>query len=271
MRIAIKLGYLGDGFYGYQRQPDRRTVEGCLIESLLEADLISDIRESRFASAGRTDRGVSALGQVISFDLVGTQRAVCRRLNSKLPRDIFAWAQAEVPEGFDPRRGAGYRSYMYSLTTINVEPEEIRRFCGLFTGTHDFSQFSRPSGRQTIRTVDEITVLEGDNLMLMFRAQSFLWMQVRKMVTGLLSLAGGELRPEEVRDALGGHHLAIAPAPAENLILQDIHYPGTDFQIEDDCVAGAKEFLDESISRLEVGLSVRRRIMAGLLDNAPVA
>jgi tRNA pseudouridine38-40 synthase len=268
--MAIKLGYLGDGFFGYQRQPDRRTVEGCLIESLREAGLISDTRTSRFASAGRTDRGVSALGQVISFDLSGAQRAVCRRLNSKLPRDIFAWAQAEVPDGFDPRRGAGSRTYVYSLAMIDVDPKEIHRYCGLFTGTHDFSQFSRPSGRQTTRTVDEIAVLEGDHVMVRFRAQSFLWMQVRKMVTGLISLASGDLVPEEVEAALGGRRLAIAPAPAENLILQDIHYPDTDFRIEEGCVDGAKEFLNESISRLEVGLSVRRRILAGLLD-APVA
>lgn len=271
MRIAVKLGYLGDGFHGYQRQPGKRTVEGCLIEALEESGLIADVKTSRFSSAGRTDRGVNALGQVISFDLEGAGKATCRRLNSRLPGGIFAWGHAAVPGSFDPRRGARSRTYTYLLHGEDVDAGEIRMHTGLFTGTHDFSQFSRPSERKDMRSVDEIEVVAGDPILLVFRARSFLWMQVRKMVTGLTSLARGELEPGEVQDALRGKRLAVAPAPAENLILFDIDYPGVDFEVDGACIGSAKEFLNESISRLEAGLSVRREIMAGLLENAPVA
>ena len=269
--MAVKLGYLGDGFHGYQRQPGKRTVEGCLIEALEETGLIADVKASRFSSAGRTDRGVNALGQVVSFDLEGTGKAACRRLNSMLPGDVFAWGQTAVPDTFDPRRGAISRAYTYLLRGKDIDPGEIRMHTDLFTGTHDFSQFSRPSERNNKRSVDEIEVVDGDPIILVFRARSFLWMQVRKMVTGLTSLARGELEPGEVSNALRGKRLAVAPAPAENLILFDIDYPGVDFEVDGACVCSAKEFLNESISRLEAGISVRRKIMGGLLENAPVA
>ena len=72
-------------------------------------------------------------------------------------------------------------------------------------------------------------------------------MQVRKMVAVLNSMVLGELEPEEVKSALEGtQRLAVAPAPGENLILWDVSYKGIDFRVEESCVAGAKEFLEEA-------------------------
>lgn len=66
-KVALKVAYIGTDFHGFQRQPDNKTVEGELISALREANLIDDLKDSGYAIAGRTDRGVHALGNVISF------------------------------------------------------------------------------------------------------------------------------------------------------------------------------------------------------------
>src|SRR5437667_12788730 len=68
MRVALKIAYDGRSFYGHQRQPDRRTVEGECIAALRSARLIRDPKEAFIRSASRTDRGVSAIGNFIAFD-----------------------------------------------------------------------------------------------------------------------------------------------------------------------------------------------------------
>ena len=66
-RTALKIGYIGTNFHGFQRQPDLRTVEEELIYHLRKLDYIDDLKKSRFRIAGRTDAGVHSLGNVISF------------------------------------------------------------------------------------------------------------------------------------------------------------------------------------------------------------
>ena len=66
-RTALKIGYIGTNFHGFQRQPNLRTVEEELIYHLRKLDYIDDLKKSRFRIAGRTDAGVHSLGNVISF------------------------------------------------------------------------------------------------------------------------------------------------------------------------------------------------------------
>ena len=66
-KVALKVAYIGTDFHGFQRQPDFKTVEGELIDALKNANLIDNPKDSGYAIAGRTDRGVHALGNVISF------------------------------------------------------------------------------------------------------------------------------------------------------------------------------------------------------------
>ena len=68
MRCALKFGYNGIGFFGYARQPNLRTVEGEIIKILTKEDLIEDAKRSFFRSASRTDKDVSSLGNVVSFN-----------------------------------------------------------------------------------------------------------------------------------------------------------------------------------------------------------
>jgi len=102
MRIALKIAYDGTRFYGFQRQPDLRTVEGDIIKVLKKLRIIEDVREANFKGASRTDRGVSAFGNVIAFDTAKPELTEPRILNHHL-RDIWILGKAEVPEDFHPR------------------------------------------------------------------------------------------------------------------------------------------------------------------------
>src|SRR5512136_2302696 len=88
MRLALRLSYLGDRFFGSQQQAEERTIEGEVITACRRLDLFSDWREARFAFAGRTDRGVHARGQVCAFDTQVPDRAR-EALSLQLPRDIW--------------------------------------------------------------------------------------------------------------------------------------------------------------------------------------
>ena len=265
MRVAVKIAYLGERYSGYQRQPGKKTVEGSILEALGESGLIRGISESRFASAGRTDRGVSALGQVIAFDLQEGEKALCRRINSKLPGDIVAWAKADVPESFHPRKSSISKTYLYLFDDADLDRGRLESACSIFVGTHDFSQFSRPCGRPTVRTVEQIWV-EGEHPARVFlKGRGFLWMQVRKMMKAVEFIARETIDPSAVRKALQGERsLAIEPAPAENLILWDVEYRGVEFAPDGPSVARAKEFLAASMRRLRLAIEVRRAILDGL-------
>ena len=272
MKVAVKLGYVGQGYYGYQRQPGRLTVEGCVIQALKECGLVPDPEKSEFASAARTDRGVSALGQVIAFRLAGPAKAIVKRLNSKLPPDIFAWASAEVDEGFNPRTHARSKTYLYLFDNPGVGASALESISKMFLGEHDFAQFCRPSERATLRSIDEIRVQDGRPIRVYFRAKGFLWTQVRKIISAMELVATGDLEEGEVRDALAGRaRLALAPAQPENLILWEIEYVDAPFRVEVDSLLRAKEFLEQSARTLELGIALRRTLLEGTAKGAPVA
>ncbi len=272
MRIALVVGYLGEAFSGYQRQPGRRTVEGCIIDALQRSGLMEDPGTSRFASAGRTDKGASALGQVVAFDVLPPTKAICARVNRELPKEIFAWSTAVVPTSFHPRRTPHEKTYLYVLKEDNLELDSLRGHAKLFEGEHSFAQFCRPSPRKTVRSIEEVRIEGRRPVLIYFTAKGFLWTQIRKMVAAIVMMARGQLDEARVRKALDGDGtLSLAPAPAENLILLGIEYPGIDFEVDDAGFKRAKEFLDESMIRLESAISVRETLLAGLSGRAPVA
>src|SRR3972149_2640718 len=113
VRVALKIAYDGRSFYGHQRQPVHRTVEGECLRALRAAGILRDPGEASFRSASRTDRGVSAIGNVIGFESALAPRAAIGAFNDRA-RDVWAWAVAAVPEGFHPRH-AVERWYRYHL------------------------------------------------------------------------------------------------------------------------------------------------------------
>jgi tRNA pseudouridine38-40 synthase len=261
MRVALRLGYVGEAYHGYQRQPDRPTVEGEVIGALIDANLITDPSSSGFRSASRTDRGVSAVFQVVSFDALEPAVAICERVNSELPDDIFALGWTEVREGFDPRRSAVSKTYIYLLQE-DIDPDSIRSRLVIFQGEHDFAQFSKPCGRRTVRSIEEVRFEPGKDRVF-FTAKGFLWYQIRKIIAAVQSMQKGELDEKDVRRALRGEaELSIQPAPAEYLVLWRIEYGQVTIPVSRESERRAKEFLNRSMTSLERRAAVRRTLLS---------
>ena len=220
MRLAFSVSYIGTGFFGSQVQARERTVEGEFIAACLRLGLFADFKAAGFVSAGRTDRGVHARGQVIAFSTEFPDRAIAA-LNAQLPPDCWCTGYAEVPDSFHPRYDAKSRTYRYYFAAPPGDVAAMDRAARLFTGTHDFSNFARVRDKNPVRTVRVASVGEEAGLVLFaVTADSFLWHQVRCMATALSQIGAGEEEPGCITALLAKEATrAIPPAPAEGLIL----------------------------------------------------
>ena len=252
MKLALRIAYDGTAFYGFQRQPDVRTVEGELIRVLKKLKIVESPEENDFKGASRTDRGVSAFFNVVSF--IPSERADLARpevLNHHL-RDVWVLGVSEVPEEFHPRFWARSKTYRYYLVNEGFDLERVLECARLFEGTHDFSAFARlEPGRDPVREVSSLRVLPRNGYYVIeVTGKSFLWEMVRRIVNALRFCGLGLLEPEEIREMLSGkYRKKVPPAPPENLVLWHIEYPGIKFKTDDRGLAKAKRDLFERYSR----------------------
>ncbi len=226
MRIALKFAYNGMNFSGYARQPGLRTVEQALLELLVDRKILTDVRESGFRTASRTDRGASALGNVCAFDTVLSKEEIITRLPNN-PTELFIYGIQEVTSGFYPRH-AIQRIYRYYLPQTDLNVECLLSAAALFTGEHNFQNFARVEPlKNPIRTIDTIILGETkDFLVLDFYAQTFLWNQIRRIVSALKKVGEAAISLHDVHSALEHPEKKIdfQVAPPEPLLLKDVLY-----------------------------------------------
>jgi len=221
MRVALKIAYDGGAFFGHQRQPDRRTVEGECLAALRAGKVLQDPRESFFRSASRTDRGVSAVGNVIAFDSALRSDAVVGVFNDHA-RDVWALAYADVPPAFHPRHAVErwYRYHLYDELPV----EALREVGGLFLGDRDFHSFTSepPAGPFALNRLDVLH--DGDAIVVDIRAGSFRRGMVRRIIAAMVAFARGEVALEKIQAALEGRRHDFGVAPAGPLFLMDVSY-----------------------------------------------
>jgi len=224
MSIALKFAYDGKKFHGYARQPNLLTVEGELIKGLRKHRIIEDAKQSAFRSASRTDKGVSALCNVVAFNTDSPKSDILNKLSNEFD-DIIVYGIAKVEPDFNPRY-AKLRQYRYFLKTDGLDIEKIISSANEFTGTHNFSNFSRvESFKDPIRTIDNIVVLTDKNILIIdFFAQTFLWHQIRRIISALEKVGCGKIEKDQIITALEKPDIKIdyGLAPAEPLVLMDI-------------------------------------------------
>jgi tRNA pseudouridine38-40 synthase len=233
IRVALKLAYLGTDFYGFQRQPDLRTVEGELLKALEESGLISNLGQSNYSIAGRTDRGVHSLGNVVS--LRTDKMPIINQINDLLPNDIRIIGSAQVPMGFKTRF-AHRRHYRYVLCKEpwegELDTDKMQEAGHLMEGTHNYINFSKRNERNPIRKVQSVTIKPQKEVYFVdVVGESFLWNMVRKMVAVLLSVGKAELELEDVNKLMDPQKTAaITPLSPESLILMDVFYKDIQFK-----------------------------------------
>lgn len=221
MRVALRIAYDGRRFYGHQRQPDAPTVEGECLAALRASQVVLDPGHAFFRSASRTDRGVSALGNVIAFNTSLRPEAALGAFNGKA-RGVWAWACAAVPDTFHPRH-AEERWYRYHLLDpLPLEP--LRRAAALFPGEHDFRWFTSdpPTGPFAVHAID-VSVDEGLTVVDV-RARSFRRGMVRRIVAAIAGHARGEIATVDIRAALRGERHDFGMVPPDGLVLMGVRY-----------------------------------------------
>jgi len=231
VRYAFRVAYNGARYFGFVRQPGLPTVEGELLKALNGCGLCKEPAKARYQVAARTDRGVSAVCQVIALDVL--KKPNVRALNSLLPSDIAILAAAEVPSSFDARRHAISKSYRYVCEAPRgFNLAKARTAAKLMLGQHDFRNFCKHErGRPTIGELEQIKIGGRKILTFDFVAPAFLWQQVRRMVNALLSVGAGKLSPHDLKRMLERHQGQLpGPAPPGGLVLVRVDYRGVKFR-----------------------------------------
>ena len=243
--LAMKVAYRGEAFAGFARQPDQLTVQGEL-ERALQMLLR---RPAETTCAGRTDAGVHARGQVVSFDIeedelrelderdAGSGRvrfaSLRRSLNAITHEDIVVREAWQAADGFSARFDATAREYRYFLATDEVPPVFMRDFSWhvgpvdvdamhrasrCLIGEQDFKSFCRASSaidKPTCRNLMEVSFdhqdVAGENMLVVrVVGSSFLHSMVRTIVGTLVDVGRGR-RPESwVADALAARDRTAA-------------------------------------------------------------
>lgn len=258
------MAYDGTEFHGWAAQPNQRTVEG-----VLNAALSTVLRsEAVLTVAGRTDAGVHARGQVAHFDVdaatfaglpgrsnLDPGRALTRRVNALLARgadgpkgssDVVVHAACVVPDEFDARFSAVWRSYSYRVCDDpgtfdplrrrdvlwlpeRVDVDAMNRAAASLLGEHDFISFCKP--REGATTIRELQVLEARRerglIEITAQADAFCHSMVRTLVGSLLRVGAGsrdEGWPAQ-RLAEKQRNGEVVVAPPHPLTLQHVEYP----------------------------------------------
>lgn len=239
----LTLEYDGTAYAGWQRQPDRPTVQEA-VEAALRRITQTDIP---VIGSGRTDSGVHALGQVASFRSTRamTTKEWTRALNALLPADISALSTEQVGDDFNARRAARSKLYEYRILNrgarsalerqrawhvwrgLHLEP--MREGAALLVGRHDFSSFEGPQAC-TDKKVCDLRSLEilhrGDIVRLRLEADRFLKQMVRAIVGTLVEVGQGKRSPQAMKGILEATDRRAAgyTAPPHGLYLVRVDY-----------------------------------------------
>lgn len=239
--VRLELEYDGTRFKGWAAQPGLRTVQG-----ELEAALATVLRESvQLTVAGRTDTGVHALRQVASFvTSAEINEDLARRLNGVGPDDVAVTA-ARVEDGFDARRNAKARSYLYRVLCRSApnpfeqgralwwphrfDLEALEACATALPGTHDFTAFT-PTQTDHVRFDRDVLSaswdLTGDLLTFRITADAFMRNMVRVLVGTMLEVSSGRRTQTSFTQLLTGAPRTAAgdTAPPHGLYLEKVSY-----------------------------------------------
>lgn len=258
VRLRLDIAYDGTDFAGWATQAGQRTVAGVIEDALSTVFRTPVVTRT----AGRTDTGVHATGQVAHVDIptdalphayprtirpADTEfTPLVRRLARLLPTDVRIRDIVRAPAGFDARFSALRRHYTYrlSLAPYGVEPAEARFVTPWpkpldldamaaasreLLGLNDFAAFCRRRpGATTIRDLQRLEwVRDGFYVTAYVTADAFCWNMVRSLVGAMLAVGAGRRSPEWTAGLLGeaSRSSDFAAAPARGLTLVQVDYP----------------------------------------------
>ena len=235
--IALLISYNGAPFHGFARQEgDLLTVQGSLEEALS----LLYRREVETVCAGRTDTGVHARGQVVTFEVTPeelasrTPHSLIRSLNA-LTHDAIGIRQLRrAPDGFSARFDAKSRHYRYFISDGSVPPLVMRDFCWQVRGGVSLDANAMTAAAAYL-TIERIEVLGDEVVCIDIIGSSFLHSMVRTIAGTLVAVGRGLRPPSWMAEVLAACDRTAAgeKAPAAGLVFWDVDYgnalPSSDF------------------------------------------
>lgn len=241
--IKLLLSYDGTDFSGWQRQPDRRTVQQELEQAI---GRLTGVEPTTTAS-GRTDAGVHAVGQVVHFLTASRHppETFLKALNALLPHDVRVRGAWEVPQAFHATLDAKRKLYRYVIDNGRVaDPFQTRYAWHVFApldatamhraaqallGRHDFHSFETqwPNRTSSVRTITHVAVNRmADFVWVDVEADGFLYNMVRAITGTLVEVGKGKWSESKVAEALAAEDRREAgpTAPPQGLFLVRVSY-----------------------------------------------
>jgi tRNA pseudouridine38-40 synthase len=242
--VKLVLEYDGTRYVGWQVQPNGPSIQAEVERAL--ATLHKTPR--RVTAAGRTDAGVHARGQVVSFPEVRPlpERAYVQGMNALLPADIAVRAASLEPDGFDARRSARGKRYRYVIENLptraplgrlqawqlfhRLDLDAMRAAALHLVGRHDFAAFqaSDCASEHAVREVRRLELLGdgGGRIEVVIEATAFVKHMVRNIVGTLVEVGEGKRRPASMVPLLEGRDRTAAgrTAPPQGLFLEQVFY-----------------------------------------------
>lgn len=249
MRYFLELRYNGGAYFGWQRQPDRPTVQQTLEQAL--ATLLREPVE--LVGAGRTDTGVNASYYVAHFDTaqpVADCGTLLRKLNFMLPGDIAVDSLTPVADSAHARFDAREREYRYFLEPrknpftrhaswqyyVPLDVARMNEAAAMLLEFDDFTSFAKLNSNNKTnrcRILRAGWTVDGQGVLCFaIRADRFLRNMVRAVVGTLVDVGRGRYTPQEFRAIVASRDLSrsSAGAPAQGLFLSDVRYPADIFE-----------------------------------------
>ncbi len=245
--VKLILEYDGARYVGWQVQPNGPSVQAEVERAL--ATLHHAPR--RVTAAGRTDAGVHALGQVVSFPEARPLplKAYVMGMNAVLPPDVAVRAASLEPDGFDARRSARGKRYRYVIENgptrapltrgrawqlfRPLDAAAMREAAAHLLGRHDFAAFQAAdcASEHAVREVRRLDVLGdgGGRIELVFEATAFVKHMVRNVTGTLVEVGLGKRTPDSLVALLEARDRTLAgpTAPPQGLCLEEVFYrPG---------------------------------------------
>ncbi len=241
--IKLIIEYDGKGFNGWQKQPNKLNIQGEIEKAIEE---ITGEKNDLIAS-GRTDAGVSSLGQTANFKTNSNIEAskLAYAINAKLKKSIRIKSAEEVDEKFHSRYSVKSKKYRYTINNsthgsaiyrdleyhfpLELDVEKMKKAAKYFEGEHDFKAFkaSGTSSKSSVRTIYKAEVLKNDDrIYIELTGSGFLYNMVRIISGTLLDVGIGKIKPEEISDIIDSKERIRAgkTLPARGLCLVEVNY-----------------------------------------------
>ncbi len=244
--LALIVEYHGGNYHGFQFQPNLPTIQ----HELEKAVARITGREVRIRGASRTDAGVHALGQVVTFDTHTElpEETWTKALNHHLPSDIKVQQTHYAPPDFNPRRHAMARTYRYTILNRStpspllhdrsawirspLDVDAMQESANHLVGIHDFAPFTvtMPPDKSTVRHVKRWEVWKsGDQVLIEAEANAFMMHQILRTNGLLVEVGRGKVPASVVKKSLENGIMyanSVTGLPARGLCLMKVEYEG---------------------------------------------